>query len=713
MVQARDASAIFWNPAILSGFRDRELLISINDPFEFNFVGMTQFVPLYGTLGVALSRIPGDDDDVDRGTFAWGFKMLERFSLGANLSIARQEKDWFAQGSAGIFLGNPGIGALGRRWRQIPTSQVLDRLNLGLTVHNIPIGSSLFDPSANLGMSYLFPGPGLLINTGHHIRNGEDTSHLGLGLELFQSVTVFGGIEELDFDKAAIGLSYTHDNFLFNLAYSADSERLILTFAARISPSPSALAKPYYDRGYRYLRRGDFRSAIREMRKYLSFELAGTESDTTTKELLNRLQTKVARDQIVIDSLYVYANRMIANGEPMRATLSLMRILELDSTNVKAREKLGHLKPAIDSYISKYLAEGTSQFEAKQYAEARSSFSRVLILEKKNQTALNYLNLIEQLSAELGDEHFYRGLGFFRQKDYLRAMDEFEQALQFKPDLAEAESYRKRAREKLIETRNQIQRLLTAGSDLERKGRHLDATNQYVEVLQLDPDNETARLRIDNLRPRVELFIQGKLDEGATFLKNENFVKARQSFSTVLSIDPNHKDAKSYMVRLRNAIGDRISQYLAQADDYMLRGDWANASESYARVLSLDPQNNRANQGKLEAQTQSEIASLMTRGQQEIEANNILEGIAMFERALKNDPSNEKTRAALKAARDKLKEKVEALFLEGISLYTNDRYQDAIKKWEEVLRLDANHKGALEYKQQADERIRALQKFKR
>jgi len=49
VVQARDPSAIYWNPAALSGLKDRTMLISVNDPFEvfsehpFSFGGLSNW----------------------------------------------------------------------------------------------------------------------------------------------------------------------------------------------------------------------------------------------------------------------------------------------------------------------------------------------------------------------------------------------------------------------------------------------------------------------------------------------------------------------------------------------------------------------------------------------------------------------------------------------------------------------------------------------
>ncbi|NIV96826.1 hypothetical protein GWN42_29565, partial [candidate division KSB1 bacterium] len=115
MVQARDPSAIFWNPALLTSSWGRAMLISINEPFGFDFVGLSQFIPLYGTVGVALSRVSTAGETVDKGTLAWGKRFASKLAIGANVNIEKFGDDWFVDGTAGLFIGNPKVGSLGYR----------------------------------------------------------------------------------------------------------------------------------------------------------------------------------------------------------------------------------------------------------------------------------------------------------------------------------------------------------------------------------------------------------------------------------------------------------------------------------------------------------------------------------------------------------------------------------------------------------------------
>lgn len=711
VAQARDPSAIFWNPALLGGLRDRAIVFSINEPFEFDFVGISQFIPLYGTIGGSLSRVFTVSGIVDRGTAAWGRKFSHRVSLGTNFNLAKLNEDWFASVSWGMFVGNPKAGTVDQRWRQPNHLPLMDRLNFGVTVQHLPLGDKLFEPAALFGLSYLFPKLGIVANSGYDIKRGDNISHLGVGVELYRDLTILAGIEKFDADRIGVGLGFTHDNFVFNLTYSRATEKLSFTMFARISPAPALLAKPFYKRGQESFRARDYKAASLSLRKYLSYDVQGAESDTA-RVIAKILEKKLVRDRGVVDSLLTAANKHLSQGEQLRAALILSRVLDLDADNLKARQKISTLKPVIDSFVKKSLADGIAEFDSRNFSAAKTSFSRVLLFEKRNETALNYLAQIELVLSDRAEEYFYRGVGLFRQKQYHQAREEFLEALKYNPNSREARSYLSRTNEKIEENREQVRALLKSGQELERRSQFIEATNQYLEVLKIDEENDEAKKRIAGVRPKVERLVQNKYNEGMRFYQEQNYIKAQESFSTVLSIDPEHSEAKTMLSKVRVDKKERAARYLAQADEARQKTQWKEALDLYSQVLNLEPQNERAAQGKNDAEVKLQIDAQLADGRAKLQEQKYLEAIAVFENILESDPKHAAAKSELAVAKRNLDEMVEKLFNEGISLYTSDRYQEAIERWNRALKLNPNHKGSLEYKQQAQERLKALEKLK-
>ncbi|NIV96825.1 tetratricopeptide repeat protein, partial [candidate division KSB1 bacterium] len=571
----------------------------------------------------------------------------------------------------------------------------------------------LFEPSAQLGLSYLIPSLDVLFNSGYHINKGKNTNHLGLGFELNQNVRIFSGLEELDFDKWGVGMGYTHDNFIFGFSYSAELTRILFSLTARISPAPEVLASPYYENAFENFNSKNYKTASHQFRKYLSFDLRNSRSDTA-RHLVRFLEKKLARDQMMVDSLLTVTSKLLTQGEKqyLRAALILSKILELDPDNLKARSKLATLSAHVDKFVKKSLADGIFEFQGGKYFEAKQSFNRVLLFDKENRAAQNYLSRIDKILKDLGEEYFYRGVGYFRQKNYVRAKEEFLRALKYNPDLGEAKSYLDRTARKLRETNQKIADLIQQGQELEKKKEYVDATNKYLAVLKLDKSNSFVKSRIKVLRPKVNRYIQNEYNRGLKHYRNEAYLEAQEAFSTVLSIDPNHTAARTRLRDLRQEKKAKASSYLKQADLAFRKRQWQTALEMYSKVINLNPGSSLAVERIAEIEQKKHIDDLLKKARAHFSSQDYKEAVEVYETVLQLDPNNQIAKAELDSTQNTIDDLVEKYFNDGINLYTLDRYQEAIEMWNKALALKPDHESSLAYKQQALERIEALKKMK-
>jgi len=709
VAQARDPSAMFWNPSLLAGLKDRAILLSVNEPFEFNLASFSQFVPLFGTFGVSLMRVPLAEDDLDRGLFGWGKELNPWLSFGTNLNFQRESSKWFASTSWGVTIGNPVIGTLNQPWGNYSNAGFLDKFSFGFTVHDIPLSEQLVETSVLTGMSYLFPSTRILFNSGYHIQEGNNTKHVGLGYGLTDRFVLYSGLEEFDFDNLAFGAGLTHDNFSVNFSYSRLTEKLQITISARLSPHPEEIAQPYFERGMDAFEDGNRKTALHNLKRYLAFGPSNSGVDTA-RALVDMVEQQQARVQSTVDSLFRVANKYLTTRDPqfLRAALTLTRVLEFDPENQAAREKLEVLSPYVDEFIKKSVEEGRIQLENKNYDEARKLFRRILFFEKNHKVALQNLATIEQATADLAEEHFYRGVGFYRQKNYHLAKDAFNTALDYNPNLKEASSYLRRTDAKIDEAKVKIEKLLQTGRMLELRSDYFEATNTYLKVLELDPDNREARNRIANLRPRVDELVEQKFRQAENYFQDENYNKAEEVFLDVLSIEPQHQNAKKELTRVRLEKRLKIQDYLKQAETASSKKHWQHAKELYTKVLSLDETNVRAREGQAEVQRQMQVNEYISEAEKLVTQGDYPKAIGVYEKALAIDPDHSEALKKQRETQEALDNQVERLFNQGINLFTLDQYEEAIAKWNEVLELAPDHNGALEYRKQAHERLTAL-----
>ncbi len=713
VVQARDASAIFWNPALLPGLLDRQVLISVNEPFSFDYVGFTQFIPLYGTIGVAWARDVSENQVVDRGTLAWGRRFSRVLAFGVNLNLQKHGTAWFADSGVGVLLGNPKLGSLGHPWRDTPREGLWQRLNLGFAVRNLPVGDRLFHTAGELGVSYAVRQLGVVLNSGYTMRKGTNTPHLGFGLELNRNLMVLAGLESFNVDKLGLGMGYSHDNFQFNLTYSTQTDALLLSLTSRISPPPPTLAEPYYEKAAAAFEAKDYAAAVREYRKFLAFDLKSPRADTAARRV-RVLERKLAHDRMLVDSLFSVSARLLAKGESkyLYAAVILTKILELDPDNLKARSKMAQVKPYIDEFVKKSIVSGILAFDRKNYFQAQKAFKRALIFEPENAVALNYNAQIDKVLRDLAEQYFYRGVGYYTQKDYAQAREELLRAIEYNPDHKEASSYLTRTMAQLAENEKRVTALIKEGQRLEKQRRFVEASKKYLEVLKLDPENEFVRGRLEVLRSEIVRFVNDKYQLGLRYMRAQEYAKADEAFTEVLSLDPKHRGARINRTRMRQERRQRANNYLAQAEEALRNEDWSQALSLYAKVLAMEPRNAQAMEGRQEAEKRLQIDDLLQQARQAGNNQQYTQAINIYNRILNIDADYQMAKVEREAIQSKVDQLVEKYFNEAMTFYALDQYEEAVRALDKALQLDPAHKGSLEYRRRAQERLQALRKLR-
>lgn len=713
VVQARDPSAIFWNPALLSGLKDREFLFNLNNRFSFNLLSLSQFVPLFGTFGFAIARIPSSRESVDRGTLAWGRKFASFFSFGTSLKVLKHKDDWFSDFSVGFLLGNTSDGTLDRNLT-FQNASFFDYVSLGFTFRNLPLTDVFFTPSALFGLSVILPRTPLLINSGYHIQDGDDTKHLGLDLELSKNFSFTTGVENLDFDRWGMGLRYRQEYFMVDATYSKQLERFLLTITTRISGNPSQIARPYFNRANRYLKEKRFRSALSEFKKYLSFEIPGKETQQAQLFAL-AIERRFERTQVVIDSLFAEAQKRIyqKNPQKLNAAYDLIKILELDPTHLRARTLLNTLQPAINDFVKKSSLVGVQKFKEAQYLEARKIFEKILIFDPNNQQAHNYLQAIEDKLKELSEQYFFRGVGFYQQTKFTQAKQQFEKALEFNPNMKEAEIYLNRTKNKIAQFSTRVDSLLHAGERMEDRKDFVQAYQVYQKALQLDPDNSQVNQHIQSLKPQLESFIQKKFRQGMRLFREERLNEAIAVFNEILKIFPDYQKAQIQLANIRSQRNKKVHEYFQLAEQFYKKNDLLNALEFYKRALRLNARFEPARRKKAQVEKKLKLSKLLQEGQEKFNRGQYVEAVEKFQQVLELDSENEVARRQLELCNKKIQELVDRYFNEGIKLYSSEKYEEAIKMWDQALRLKPDFTQAKEYKKKALERIRALEALKR
>jgi tetratricopeptide (TPR) repeat protein len=169
-----------------------------------------------------------------------------------------------------------------------------------------------------------------------------------------------------------------------------------------------------------------------------------------------------------------------------------------------------------------------------------------------------------------------------------------------------------------------------------------------------------------------EQSIKNYLEQGKIYFFENNLDPAKVAFEMVLSLDPVNVEAMQFLAQIEPKRTQLIATYAAEARSRTKRNDFAKAIEYWQKVLGLDLANSEAKRA---------IANLRAR-------------IAKVPKP----PTKPKITKA----------EIEALYKKGVSYFTEEKYDQALKLFKQVLAHNPNHASAKDYKKRTEARLRVL-----
>lgn len=320
--------------------------------------------------------------------------------------------------------------------------------------------------------------------------------------------------------------------------------------------------------------------------------------------------------------------------------------------------------------------------------------------------ALSYIPMEISATEDVSSEKYFKqALVDYDAGDYKSAMENFSEALFLDPNNKQAKYYLEKAGRKFLEA-----------VEAKRESDRIEILNR-------------ARTVIAERKKKVK----ESYDEGIKHYKRGEFLRAGEAFNAVLEIEPEHKEAKKYLELIEKRLLDIVNKgefesvgelYYAQGIIFYIKGEWAKAISQWENAVKIDPSNKeiseflniaRKRQQEEEAFEKAEV--LYRDGLAQYNNGKINEAIKQLEEVIKLNPQHRKAQELLAKVREKaadikkeerermIRETVERHYFKGIDYYAEGQFNNAIKEWEEVLKIDPTHSGAKEYLNKARDKI--------
>ena len=214
----------------------------------------------------------------------------------------------------------------------------------------------------------------------------------------------------------------------------------------------------------------------------------------------------------------------------------------------------------------------------------------------------------------------------------------------------------------------------------------------YVAKVNIKPDARSKlvfnlhkteqALHLEAATREKENNIRTHLEQGRMYLSENNLTQAKAAFETVLALDPENQEALQSLNTVETRRVQLIDYYISEAKKSGQAKEYTRAIELWQKVLALDPENT--------------IAA------------NAIANLRKQQTPVSKSPAQPPKKPAEPAKRQVSQAEIEAMYKKGVSFFANDRYDEALKVFKQVLALDPNHVGAKDYKERTEARIAVL-----
>jgi tetratricopeptide (TPR) repeat protein len=289
---------------------------------------------------------------------------------------------------------------------------------------------------------------------------------------------------------------------------------------------------------------------------------------------------------------------------------------------------------------------------------------------------------------------------------------------------AEENRIRQQVTERQEAERNRrIQTGLTEGKEFFESGDYFNSRLAFSRVLSEDPDNAEAQkyltmtgereeaqqkereetLRNESIKEeqnRVDqAFIRERYEEGLHALDQGDFNKAILQWEEAIERDPENEQISSYLTKAKRALETEIGRLIARANTLIRQENIAEAR----RVLDWakeQTENNEPLRNKVmvEIKRLDNTVNFMNHyqlGRENYEKGNYTAAANYLEKAFQLRPNDDEVRELLRSARGRaigvkkeMENDVKRQFAEGLRLYSEGHYKEALAAWEKSLDMD-------------------------
>ncbi len=470
-----------------------------------------------------------------------------------------------------------------------------------------------------------------------------------------------------------------------------------------------------------YHNKKEYMEAIQEWSKALMIapdNIEAQEGLKRDKELLRLQQLQEKINALISKGIDYFVNRKYYDSRD-----TFLEVLKLDKDNKTAKEYLKKIdyilkalakQKSLEDEAEKHFILGLNHFNKEEWESALDEFNITLDIKPDHQKAIEYRNKVlailkrlkeqqEKDKYELIQKLLSEGIKYYQVGEYELAIERFKAVLNLDPENEYAKEYLRLALQALqLEKDSQINEdspYYVIVKNLEREGlkylnlkEYQNSIRFFKEIKELFPLNKMANKYILKIMyitdpDKAKDILDAHFNKGKESYNNKNFIRALYEFELIKEIDPKYPEIDKYL----NLAKHPPSLYAKEIKKYYNLGLLYYSQKKYEDAIAEWKKSIELDKSPLSNKYLKDALSNIAKAEYRIKAS---KGTLVSEKQISKQVT-------------KKQRMIKKHFYMGVAHYTSGEYEEALKEWQEVLKLDPYNPKALKNIEKCKKKIKA------
>ncbi len=301
-------------------------------------------------------------------------------------------------------------------------------------------------------------------------------------------------------------------------------------------------------------------------------------------------------------------------------------------------------------------------------------------------------------------------------------------------DVREAELV---ARTKEEERQNLIAESMKEGQKFLEEDRYFDAYTEFQQVISVDPFNKEANVLLDSSKALMDADLEKErqravseavdkelaqqnaelmnqyFERGQDLALKNRFTEALVQFQSALELAPNNPTIENAIENTERKMAEEVRKLVDKGRDQFQNGNFSEALQTLSEAMVLAPDDPELKDEINTLANRIKIQQYTTQALQLLDQERFEDALKLFEEALKMDPTNqvlrnyvERSRRGLGTSDETMDPESERKYIQGVDLFLGGKYQEALNIWNELEKKYPYNKKLQDAIKNAEERLK-------